>query len=126
VGTQSNGSEGGRGFVGKDAGEVGAVAVDQDDLKDSGKEAGADAGAACQGDVEDQDVDEDGAEDAEAQGGGASDEDEQAAEDLEEGDVVHPARGDHDTHEVCDGGAGGRGLHGHEGMQAVGAEDNKH
>ena len=122
----SCGLEGGRGFVGEDAGEVGAVAVDQNDFEHSGEEAWSDAGAACQGDVEDQDVDEDGAEDAEAQGGGASDEDEQAAEDLEEGDVVHPARGDHDTHEVFDGGAGWRRRRGHEGMQAVGAEDDEH
>ena len=44
--TQSDGLEGGRGFVGKDAGEVGAVAVDQDDFEDGCKEAGPDSGAA--------------------------------------------------------------------------------
>ena len=126
MGTQSNGSEGGRGFVGKDAGEVGAVAVDQDDFEHGGKEAWADSLTSHDDGVEDEDVNDDGAKDAEAQRKGASDEHEQTAKDLEEANVMHPASGEHDAHELGGGRAGGGWLHRHEGMEDVGAEDDEH
>jgi len=76
--------------------------------------------------VEGKDVHEDGAKNDEAERCGASDEDEQAAEELKEADDVHPAGGSHDGHELCGGGAGRRRRRGHEGMQDVGTEDDEH
>ena len=40
--------------------------------------------------------------------------------------TVHPAGGSHDGHELGGRGSGGRSLHGHEGMEDVGAEDHEH
>jgi hypothetical protein len=118
--------EGGGGFVGEDAGEVGAIGVDQDELKQGCDQTWADAVTAQDEGVEGKDVDDDGAEDDEAEGCGASDEDEQATEDLTETNDMHPSGGAHDSHELGGWRAGGRRLHGHEGMEDVGAEDDKH
>jgi hypothetical protein len=118
--------DGGLGFVGEDAGEVGAVGIDEDDFEQGGEEAHADAVAAHKKRVEDQDVDEYGAEDAEAERCGASYQDEEAAEDLEEADVMHPACGHHDGVELCDGGTGRGCRHRQEGMEDIGAEDDEH
>ena len=123
---QSDGSEGGRGFVGEDSGEVGAVGVDQDEFEDGGEEADADAFPSCQQEMEGEDVDEHGGEEAEAEGGGSSDEDEQASEELKGADEVHPAAGHQDSHELRGRGPGGGRRHGgQEGVQDVGAEDDE-
>jgi hypothetical protein len=76
--------------------------------------------------VEAEDVHDDGAEDDEAEGDGTSDEHEQTTEKLKEADVMHPASGEHDGHELFGRRAGGRWLHRQEGMEKVGAEDDEH
>ncbi len=59
-------------------------------------------------------------------GCGASDEDEQAAQELKEADVMHPAGGDHDADELGDGRAGWRWWRRDKGMEDVGAENYEH
>ena len=123
---QSDGLECGRGFVGEDASEVRAVGVDQDDLKRGCDEAWADSVTSHDDEVEDEDVDDDRAKDAEAERRGASNENEQTAEELKDAYVMHPASGAHDRHELLGGRTGRRRRGWHEGMDDVGAEDYKH
>jgi hypothetical protein len=120
-----DGLGGGLGVVGEDTGEVGAIGVDEDDFEQCGKEAHADAMSAHEKHVEDQNVDEDGAEDDEAEWCSATNEDQQASEDLEEADVMHPAAGDHDRHELRSRRAGRGWWRGKEGMKDVGTHDDE-
>ena len=113
-------------MVGEDPGEVGAIAVDEDELKQRCDQAWADAVTTQDEGVEGEDVDDDGAEDDEAEGCGTSAEDERAAKDLTEANDSHPSGGTHDTHELGGWRARGRRLHGHEGMEYVRAKDDEH
>jgi len=113
-------------LVGEDAGKVGTVGVNQDDFQQCRNQTHANALASHNRDVEDQDVDDDRAENAEPERQRATNEYEDASEELEEADMVHPAAGPHDAHELSWERTGGWRWHRHERMKCIGAKDNEH
>jgi hypothetical protein len=103
--------------------EAEAVGPDKEKFEDGGDETGDNSGR-IEEEVEEEDVDDDGGKDGEAEGNVAADEQEQASDDLEQGDDGEVVVCSHDAEEGS--GVPGRRGHMQEVEDSVEAEDEEH
>jgi hypothetical protein len=109
--------------VGENSFESGPVGVDEEELEESANDAGSDSCASGQGQVEQQDVDQDGAQDDESDGDIAADEQEGSGDGVENSMEGEPSMREHDVGQ--DAGVAGYRRIGHEVEEVVEPKDEE-
>ena len=109
--------------VAEDSCEGWPVGPDEEELEKSADDAGSDSCASGQGQVEQQDVDQDGTEDNECDGDVAADEQQDSGDGVENSVKGHPPMAEQDVGE--DPGVTGYRWTGHEVEEVVEPKDEK-